>query len=1104
MQTNTRPSVHLPVGALALLLFLGPAASLRAINYNWNNAAGGSFNDAANWTPTGGPPVAADNAYFKVAGTYSVALTGSPTIARLYFGDAFAGPQAVTFNGGTLSASYAYVGTGAGSANNRLTLDGATTSLSTSPAATWEDGIHIAGTGNSLTVSNGAGVSTTGMVSVAGTGGTLTVDGGTVTASGGTSRAVRLTGTNGLLAVLNGGIVTASGRYVIIGDGASASGATLNLSGGTVRGSRLYVGTGGASGGNATVTGASSLFESVSSGGLYVGDSSSNNTLTVSNGATAQAAGVVYVGVGTGSGNQVTVAGTGATLRGNQANDWVSSVEMGGAGNTLTVETGGVLTTGGGHVAIYGANNTLAVDGGSVTVNGTGRTGIGLNCNTYYGSTSGSGATLTMTAGTIATTGDIAVAGGSYTQTGGTATARSLLAGAYGANGSASTISGTGTILTASRYLHVGDDEKVPSTNSSNNSLAISNGAAASAQQVFIGSGTGTGNTLKVAGAGASLAASNPNDYQAGITLDGVGNTLEVGTGGSVTSNASQLQIIGTNNTVEIAGGNLAAKGIGINCNPYYRTTSGTGGSLIFSAGTIYSSNDLAVADGSYTQTGGTATVFRLLAGAFGANGTTTTISGPSARLSANTYITSNIIVGHDHSPGLGSANNTLRIENGASVDTLSGGIVGNSSGGGNMLVVSGPGAIFATGMNGQFWDSYLRVDPVGAGNNTVEVSQGGTLSVIGLSVGNAPGNAINNNGGVFEFRSDKGLCDPGSGGINLTNGTISYKNTNADVRFNNAAVYPSHPGNAWASGIADITFAGDNTFRMDNSSAVGYWDQTYTYDSLANTGNPRNYQKLELINGTVNIPLGQLTIGTGGAMLVDATAATVTQSVANHGLFELTDSATLAVGSFNQAAGSATLAGAISATTFAQSGGTTILDGTLAVVNPATISGGLLTGIGAITGSSLVANATVAPGSSPGILTFDGNATFADTTTLVFEIDGGGTAGLDYDQIVVTGNLLLADGVAVVFDLTRASRNQVLTLIDAGPGSTLGRLDYGGTLLEDGQAFAVGVYLLRIDYDTANGDVLLTVLIPEPSSLLLLAAAGLALRRRRARELAR
>jgi hypothetical protein len=256
---------------------------------------------------------------------------------------------------------------------------------------------------------------------------------------------------------------------------------------------------------------------------------------------------------------------------------------------------------------------------------------------------------------------------------------------------------------------------------------------------------------------------------------------------------------------------------------------------------------------------------------------------------------------------------------------------------------------------------------------------------------------------------------------------------------------------------------------------------QDYTF----NTGlGAENFARLEMINGTTTYQGGNITIGSGGSMLVDNTTGSVSQTLNNTGgTIDVTNTASLTVA------------------TFSQSSGTTTVNGSLTSTNDIIITGGTVDGGGTITSPSFdISNTTIAAGNSPGRLTFVGAAEFDSTDTLQIEINGSKQAGIDYDQIVVTGVLTMDAGTVLDLQLTRASRNDVLTIIDAGAGSSLGLLNYDGQLLNDEQEFSVGNYLLQIDYDNTLGDVFLTILIPEPASaaLLLLGAAAMLHRRRR------
>src|SRR4029078_12211831 len=58
-----------------------PAA--QASTFTWNNAAGGTFATASNWTPTGPPSTSADVADFNLNAIYNVNFGTSATIGSL-------------------------------------------------------------------------------------------------------------------------------------------------------------------------------------------------------------------------------------------------------------------------------------------------------------------------------------------------------------------------------------------------------------------------------------------------------------------------------------------------------------------------------------------------------------------------------------------------------------------------------------------------------------------------------------------------------------------------------------------------------------------------------------------------------------------------------------------------------------------------------------------------------------------------------------------------------------------------------------------------------------------------------------------------------------
>ncbi len=73
----------------------------------------------------------------------------------------------------------------------------------------------------------------------------------------------------------------------------------------------------------------------------------------------------------------------------------------------------------------------------------------------------------------------------------------------------------------------------------------------------------------------------------------------------------------------------------------------------------------------------------------------------------------------------------------------------------------------------------------------------------------------------------------------------------------------------------------------------------------------------------------------------------------------------------------------------------------------------GLLNGIGTVNGDVAVNTGTIAPGSSPGILTINGNLALSPASTVQIEL-GGNTQGVNYDLLAVTGVATLDGGMDV------------------------------------------------------------------------------------------
>jgi hypothetical protein len=85
-----------------------------------------------------------------------------------------------------------------------------------------------------------------------------------------------------------------------------------------------------------------------------------------------------------------------------------------------------------------------------------------------------------------------------------------------------------------------------------------------------------------------------------------------------------------------------------------------------------------------------------------------------------------------------------------------------------------------------------------------------------------------------------------------------------------------------------------------------------------------------------------------------------------------------------------------------ANSGRIVLLGGHISSVNTVQVHAGTIEGNGTIA-ADVRSHATIMPGQSAGKLTFDGNLSLFTDSQLVIEL-GGLTAGLEFDQVVVTG----------------------------------------------------------------------------------------------------
>ncbi len=103
-----------------------------------------------------------------------------------------------------------------------------------------------------------------------------------------------------------------------------------------------------------------------------------------------------------------------------------------------------------------------------------------------------------------------------------------------------------------------------------------------------------------------------------------------------------------------------------------------------------------------------------------------------------------------------------------------------------------------------------------------------------------------------------------------------------------------------------------------------------------------------------------------------------------------------------------------VTASRITQSSGTTTIHGTATSQDQYSLAGGTLKGNGALSTPLNQTGGTLAPGSSPGCLTINGNYTLAAAGSLQIEIDGP-TACTQYDRLIVNGTVNLAGSLSTI-----------------------------------------------------------------------------------------
>jgi len=1077
----------------------------------------------------------------------------------------------------TVSTNFYYtiVGYGNTDSNNTLTISGSAVTVGNvggtiSPFDTNYDGSIVVGNfgnGNQLIVSNGASVSavsgigigyfnpsSSNSVTVTGSNSGLNITGGIFLGGADSNTSgnqliinnygavtdtnpadsTALTVGSGSNANSNSVIVSGNGwlnvstNQIYIGASSNSSGNQLAVSGaGSVTSGASKIGSAGALNNSALITGASSVWSinsgSISNIGLYVGDSSSGNTLTISNGGTVNVIGGMLLGTdvslpGTpGSNNSVLVTGTGSTL----SNSAAITVGDSGGG-TLTVAAGGVViaptivlassnnSVGTLNIGDFGANDAAGtliatnINFGSGTAtlnfNQSNTTTIGANIS-GNGSVNQYGSGITILTGSNSYSGVTTITNGTLQLGDGSTNASGFLSsmgtGAISNNGKlafdqyntftvSNTISGSGTLVQGA-----GGTSILIANNSYSGGTVITNG--------FLQVGT-NGSTGSLGSGGVSLSNSATLTYDRGDAstlsnaITGAGNVAFSGGGTTTLSGNNSYNGFTwvTAGTVDVTGSisNTSTRlNVGVSNGVGYNNAT-----LIFTNGGINAANALNI--GSYS----------------GGNSNTVIVTG--ATLNLQTNAAGSIGVG-----GNGASSDSLQITNGGHV--LGGNVfVGFGGGTNNSLSIGGTGSsLTAEGSSvGYFVGS-------NSSYNSVLVSTGGTLTTYGstfLSENGASNNTVlvTGAGALWSNSAAISVGDNGSATLTLANGgavdaaSITLAQSNGSVGTVNVGTYGADGsgGTLTSSNISFGSGSGTLNFNQSNAAAIGAnisgsgsVNQLGTGTTIL-TGNNTSF------SGLTTISAGTLQIGDG----VTSGTSVGSGNFSNNASLVLNplSSANYTVSGQISGSGSVTMSGAGTATltgsnTYA--GGTLVNEGTLLVNN--TSGSGVGSGnLTVETGTTLGGNGTIggaATINSGGTLTPGLNGLGALTFTNGLTLSAGATSSVSltspsaYSSINIKGGVLSYNGDLIInFSTNAAVAGNTFTLFNMTNGAiengNLSGIELTNSLL--GSTWmnnsGVGTWSLGFGgvewvFTQANGE-LVTSAVPEPSTYVLL-SIGLA-----------
>ena len=996
--------------------------------------------------------------------TLSGAITGTGGLIKTGSGKLTLSSAGNAYSGGTTLRGEVELGTTGTIGSGTITLNGGTLTT-TAAIQTLTNAIAIGSSNGTVKTANALTLSGT----VSGSG-ALTKDGaGTVTLSGANTYTGTTTVSAGTL-TLNGGSAIADAGAVTVN-----SGATLTLSAGETIGS--LTGSGSVTLGANTLTVALSSGSATFSGaigGTGGLTKTGTGTLTLSgtntySGATTVSGGGLTVSSGSAISNSSAVAvDSGATLT-LSANETIGS--LAGAGSvalgsyTLSTGASGASTTFSG--VLSGSGNLAKGGSGTLTLSGA---------NTYTGTTSISGGTLSVTDATNIGSGTLTIDLGTLAITGtGASFANAITAGTGGATISVSntatltgvvggsgalTKTGTGSLTLSGTNTYTGG------TTVSTGTLAVSGGSAiADTGAVTVSSGA----TLELGAAETIGSLSGAGSVTLGghtltVNLSGGATTFSGaigGTGGLTKSGTGTLTLSGANTytgATTVSGGFLTTLG-GSAIGDSSAVTVESGATLILAAaetiGSLAGAGSVTLLDTLTTGGDNSSTTFSGVlsgTGSLAKTGTgTLTLSGTNTRSGATTVSAGTLAV----SGGSAIADTgAVTVGSDATLNLLAAETIGSLAGSGSVTLGANTlttgadnnsttfsGAISGTGGLTKTGTGTLTLSGANSYTGTTSVS-GGILSVTGGSA-IADGGAVTvSSGATLSLGAAETIGSlAGAGSVTLGANTLTAGGNNGTTTFSGAI---SGSGGLTKAGTGTLTLSGTNTYTgattlsgggltVSGGSAIG--DTSAVSVGTGTTLTLANDETIGSLAGSGTVAVGANTLTTGvdnssttfsgtitgtgtGTLSLDGTG-TLTLSGNNSGGF--TGKMTVRGGGTLSVAGDANLG----------TGTVTLNGGTLSVTGAGIIDNAFDTGVnGATIDSGVAVTLSGAIGGNDGLtktgtgtLTLSGTSTYAGPTTV--------SAG----TLLVTGALNGTSGMTVASGATLGGTGSIFA---AGSSSTL------------------------------------------------------------------